>query len=477
MSSFYETIFLKNDTSLEKELFLLMNNKYSNNEEIRKKEKGLYGENQVAYHLKKSNIGMYVLRDIRLEYEDLKAQIDFVVVTSHHCYFIECKNYNADIIHVDESSNFEESTRYGKKYKKKAIPSPISQVEDQLTVLKKICLREQEKVKELLTEIKFKDYFKTLVVFTNSNNRLNLEKAPKDIKYRILKVDNLIRQIEYDEKHSEGKKYSQEQILNIAKYILNKNVEFKIEEIKDEVKPNNNSREALIISILGGIGSIILAIFVLFYLSGGFNYKGKKPTSNYLTNNQIKALELFKEGYYDSQTEGFTILHTSVCREINKFFNNDISCNMYPIEVNYKEENEISFYRPSSKTCYILNLSTDKKQVKEAKYNVTYDDSCRGYPIGFVEWDDNNEFYKKIGGYNKVKELAIYVYNNGQFNTWDFDQSNIVARGGNQYYFSTYFQNVNFYFLGVTGVMSNIQYDTTKDNFNKMVESYYYIMK
>ena len=97
--------------------------------------------------------------------------------------------------------------------------------------------------------------------------------------------------------------------------------------------------------------------------------------------------------------------------------------------------------------------------------------------MGFVEWDENNEYYHKIGGYNKVKELAIYVYNNGQFNTWDFDQSNIVARGGNQYYFSTYFQSVNYYFLGVTGVMSSIHYDTTKDNFNKMVESYYYIMK
>ena len=97
--------------------------------------------------------------------------------------------------------------------------------------------------------------------------------------------------------------------------------------------------------------------------------------------------------------------------------------------------------------------------------------------MGFVEWDDDNQYYKKIGGYDKVKELAIYVYKNGQFNTWDFNQTQIVERGGNSYSFSTYFQNVNYYFLGCTGVMSNIQYDTTKDNFNKMVESYYYIMK
>lgn len=33
---------------------------------------------------------MYVLQDINLEYEELKAQIDFVVLTKLCCYFIEC---------------------------------------------------------------------------------------------------------------------------------------------------------------------------------------------------------------------------------------------------------------------------------------------------------------------------------------------------------------------------------------------------
>ena len=513
MSSFYETIFLKEDSSLDKKVEYLKSLGKTDQNMI----KGSYGEKQVAYHLSKANIGMYVMRDINLECDDLKAQIDFIVVTSHHCYFIECKNYNADIIHVNEFGNFEESTRYGKKYNKNSINSPISQVEDQLAVFKKICLKDQNRIKD-----KFNEYFKTIVVFTNPDNRLNLKKAPNDIKYRVLKVDNLIRQIEYDDKHFNGKRYSQEQMKQIADYILSKNVsiEIKMEDIQsgsyldneatvtstrnsvtnsnryrttnsNNYKKRNDSR-GILSEIIGGVGSIILAMFVLAVISGVFSNKNtdNKSKNNVnkkenikitypvtLNDNQVKALNIFKSGYEDSQNSGFSILHTSVCREINYFFDNDISCNIGPVEVSYNGNTEIRFYRPLSKTCYKLTLSEDSKQALKAEYNVINDDSCKGNPMGFVEWDENNEYYHKIGGYNKVKELAIYVYNNGQFNTWDFDQSNIVARGGNQYYFSTYFQSVNYYFLGVTGVMSSIHYDTTKDNFNKMVESYYYIMK
>ena len=235
MSLFYETIFLKKDSSLEKKLGILKTNSKANKDEIYMLETGIAGENQVAYHLNKSNIGMYVLRDVNLVCDDLKAQIDFVVVTSHHCYFIECKNYNADIIRVDETANFEMSTRYGKKYNKVGIKSPMSQVEDQFSVFKKICLNNQEKVTSLLAGVKFKDYFKTIVVFTNSESRLDLKHAPNSVKYRLLKVDNLIRQIEYDGEHCDGKKFSKEQMNDIAMFILENNVPVKIGEIQENI--------------------------------------------------------------------------------------------------------------------------------------------------------------------------------------------------------------------------------------------------
>ena len=74
-----------------------LKNKHPNNKNISQQlymaQKGLEGENEIIYQLKKSNIGMFVLHDVNLIYEDLKAQIDFIVITPWCCYFIECKNY------------------------------------------------------------------------------------------------------------------------------------------------------------------------------------------------------------------------------------------------------------------------------------------------------------------------------------------------------------------------------------------------
>lgn len=231
MDNFYETIFLKEDSSLEKELDDMFINGFNKTDRFNLLRAGVAGEKQVAYHLNKSNIGMYAIRDINFTIGDLTAQVDFVVVTSYHCYFIECKNYNADIIHVDETRNFEISTKYGTKYVKKGIKSPISQVEDQLNVFKKICLDNQEEVTQLLNGIKFNDYFRSLVVFTNPDNRLDIKNAPYDIKYRILKADNLIRQMEYEKDHYNGKRLSQEEMKNIADFILSKNVEPQITSV------------------------------------------------------------------------------------------------------------------------------------------------------------------------------------------------------------------------------------------------------
>ena len=435
------------------------------------------------------------MRDINLECGDLKSQIDFVVVTSHHCYFIECKNYNADIIHVDETGNFEISTRYGKKYNKLGIKSPISQAEDQLVVFKKICLNDQDTVKQLLSNVKFQDYFKTMVVFTNSENRLDLKNAPYDIKYRILKVDNLIRQIVYDEEHSKGNNYSQEQMKEIANYILSKNVEVKVEDIKEtsykqyEVindNSNNNQRNTNNKGKSLGLKSTLIALVVLaiiYFVYGNkstdVNNKKEIPKVSYpanLTDKQSEALRSFKSAYNDSIRNGFTIIHTSACNEINYFFENDISCNIDPIEVNYENEEEVIFFRPLSKTCYKLSLSSDNKQALNAEYKKVYDGSCSGKPMGMIEWDDNNKFYQKIGGYDKIKELAIYSYTKGMFNVDYFDSSHISERGGNSYNYGTYYQNVVYFFNGVAGNNGGKK-DTTKDNFNKMVESYYYIMK
>ncbi len=217
---FNETIFLKEDSVMEKAIETYGTRLYDYNN----LKKGIYGEQQVAYHLSKANMGMFVLRDINLEFGDMTAQIDFVVVTSHHCYFVECKNYNGNI-EIDETGNFVLNTNPGKKGGKKGIKSPIGQVQDQLEVFKKIALDNTEKMKNLMNGVRFKDYFKTLVVFTNPENIIKNVKAPSDIKYRVLKVDNLLRQIEYDNRKYEGNRLNKNDMNEIAKFFLDINKE------------------------------------------------------------------------------------------------------------------------------------------------------------------------------------------------------------------------------------------------------------
>ncbi len=44
-------------------------------------EYGAYGEKNIAFELRNSGIDMYILHDICIEYKDLKAQIDYLIVT------------------------------------------------------------------------------------------------------------------------------------------------------------------------------------------------------------------------------------------------------------------------------------------------------------------------------------------------------------------------------------------------------------
>ncbi len=267
---FNETIFVKEDSVMEKaiETFGTRLNDYNN------LKKGVYGEQQVAYHLSKANMGMFVLRDVHLEFGDMTAQIDFIVVTSHHCYFVECKNYNGNI-EIDETGNFVLNTNPGKRGGRKGIKSPIGQVQDQLEVFKKIALDNTEKMKTLMNGVRFKDYFKTIVVFTNSENIIKNAKAPIDIKYRVLKVDNLLRQIEYDNKKYEGNRLNKNDMNEIAKFFLeiNKEKDINTKDIKTDMnmdliqeKGDSNEEENHINKFLSGCAIALVGMFVLYII-------------------------------------------------------------------------------------------------------------------------------------------------------------------------------------------------------------------
>ena len=206
---FKDTIFLKETSSLQNKYDALCKliKEYPNNDNLKEEffivKKGIEGENEIKYQLSKANIGMYVLHDINIEYEDLKAQIDYIVITKYFCYFIECKNLIGNI-KVNDKSEFIREYTFNNKKVKKGMYSPLRQVEAQRDVYKKIWNTRLSKnpiinsIKRLFSENNFYDTHRVLVVAANRETILDTRYAPKDVKYKILKAENLVKQIQYD---------------------------------------------------------------------------------------------------------------------------------------------------------------------------------------------------------------------------------------------------------------------------------------
>lgn len=206
---FKDTIFYKENSDLQNKYNALkrLNEEYPKNEELQSEllivKKGLDGENEILYQLKKAHIGMYVLRDIKVKYEDLTAQIDYVVITPVFTYYIECKNLIGNITVTDKGDFIREFTLNGKRIKK-GMYSPLRQVEAQREVIRKIWESNTSSFIKFFASKNFEYYRRVLVVAANQDTILNTNKAPKEFKYKILRADSLVRKIEYDLNHRDN---------------------------------------------------------------------------------------------------------------------------------------------------------------------------------------------------------------------------------------------------------------------------------
>lgn len=196
---FTETIFLKTDSDLQKKIEKLseLQTKYPNNKKIELDlmlcKLGLAGENEIEYELKNANLGMYVLHDITIKYEDLTAQIDYIVVTTGKIYLIECKNMVGNIT-VNERGDFIREINH----QKEGIYSPLRQAERHVEILKKIWLSRKGIFHKVFQEGKFDYWYVPLVAIANQKSILNTRYAPKETKQKIVKSDQLVNYIKKD---------------------------------------------------------------------------------------------------------------------------------------------------------------------------------------------------------------------------------------------------------------------------------------
>ena len=212
--SFNKTEFVKSSSSMQKqyEALLKLKEEYPNNvkisEQLNMAKKGLDGEKEIAYQLDKSNLGLLVIHDLNLQYENQTAQIDYVVISKRYCYFIECKKLTGDIIINERGDFIREYTINGRKVKK-GMESPLRQVEAQRDVYKKLwninrsSNRIINNIKRAMAEENFTDTYRVLVVAANNETILNTKYAPKDMKNKVIKADALVRKIELDLKISD----------------------------------------------------------------------------------------------------------------------------------------------------------------------------------------------------------------------------------------------------------------------------------
>ncbi len=201
---FRDTIFLKEDSDLEKQLesLKLIRNSVDNKDEIDKDirllEYGIQGEKDIAFELKNAHIGMYVLHDVTFEINGNKAQIDYLIFSRGYFYLIECKNLIGNIT-VDYTGQFFREYEYKNRKIKESIYSPFTQAVRHQDIMKKVWVSCHSKIDNFIFgNLHGKDWFRPIVVLSNSKGILNIKYAPKEIRNNIVRADQLISYIQRD---------------------------------------------------------------------------------------------------------------------------------------------------------------------------------------------------------------------------------------------------------------------------------------
>ncbi len=181
---------------------------------------GEVGEQNIAFELKNSGMSMYIIHDLRLEFEDLSAQIDYVVVTRKLIFFIECKNLYGNI-DIDNQGNFVRNYSWNGRTVKEGIYSPITQNQRHLEVLKQIGRSNRNNaLTKTLYDKSFEDFHKSVVVLANPKTVLNAKYAKKEVKDQLIRADQLIAYLKNADKRSKEMGSNDKRMRSIAEGLL-----------------------------------------------------------------------------------------------------------------------------------------------------------------------------------------------------------------------------------------------------------------
>lgn len=190
-------------------------------DEIRLIQAGIYGEDAILFELKNSHLPIIVMRDLNLSYKGLSAQIDFLILTPRGHLVIECKNLVGDI-EITSSGDFIRKFNYGKRTIKSGIYNPITQNRRHLDLMRDIYIDQQENIiRRTMLDNEFWKMFNPFVVVANSKSVLNIKYAKKEVKEKIVRLDQLNNKVREIIFSNEKMGFTSNELIDIANHILN----------------------------------------------------------------------------------------------------------------------------------------------------------------------------------------------------------------------------------------------------------------
>ncbi|MDQ0192783.1 NERD domain-containing protein [Paenibacillus wynnii] len=195
--------------SIEKDIMLL---KY-----------GIDGENNVYFELKNSFLPVLCLHDVRIEYGDYVAQLDFVVISNKFTCILETKKLSGNIS-IDQDGNFVRTmkNKNGRDYKE-GIYSPVTQNTRHVDILKHV----------LSKELKINNMpILSLVVMANPKTIIKKIKCPAEIEKTLIKYDQLKTTLEkYQNDKANQYDLAEKDMYSIAELLikLNKPIDMNFE--------------------------------------------------------------------------------------------------------------------------------------------------------------------------------------------------------------------------------------------------------
>lgn len=210
---------------------------------------GITGEENILFELKNSDMDLVVLQDIYIETQDGRgAQIDFIAITSKLVILIECKNLFGNI-EINSRGDFIRTIKYGNRWFKEGIYSPITQNERHLSVLKECRTENKNGFWQFFIRKNFDDFYKSLIVLANPKTVVNDRYAKKEVKNQVIRADQLIATIKKMNAASKELPSSKKEMLNIGQSFLERNQEerkdyfAKYENLLNEIKEQETSSD------------------------------------------------------------------------------------------------------------------------------------------------------------------------------------------------------------------------------------------